>query len=383
MQVSSTFDSGNIEVLAADDPSDVRLRIRPDPPTDTPDGVKRFAQWFHFRIDGVRDVALTLRLVDMERTAYLDGWPGYRAAVSTDRISWTRADTAFDGHTLTITVTPDADVLWVAYFAPYDLTRVADLVGWAAQQPGVASRPVGTTLDGRQVDRLVIGDPDRDVPVVWVIARQHPGESMASWWMEGFLHRLLDTHDALSATLRDKATLHVVPHINPDGSFRGHLRTNASGANLNREWAEPTLERSPEVWHTRAAMDASGVDLCLDVHGDEALPYTFIAGAEGIPGYTAHQADLLERFLAAYVRANPDFQTTHGYPKDPPGGANLSMCTAAVAKRFDCLSMTLEMPFKDNADRPDAVHGWSPARCLRMGATALHPMVAVVDRLRT
>lgn len=40
-----------------------------------------------------------------------------------------------------------------------------------------------------------------------------------------------------------------------DGSARGHLRTNASGANLNREWAStadyeaPTLERSPEVHH--------------------------------------------------------------------------------------------------------------------------------------
>ena len=57
------------------------------------------------------------------------------------------------------------------------------------------------------------------------------------------------------------------------------------GANLNREWAEPSLERSPEVYHTRAAMDASGVDFCLDVHGDEELPYNFLSGAEGIPGY--------------------------------------------------------------------------------------------------
>ena len=38
-----------------------------------------------------------------------------------------------------------------------------------------------------------------------------------------------------------------VPNMNPDGSYRGHLRTNASGANLNREWKNPTLERSPEV----------------------------------------------------------------------------------------------------------------------------------------
>jgi len=35
--------------------------------------------------------------------------------------------------------------------------------------------------------------------------------------------------------------------MNPDGSWRGHLRTNASGANLNREWGDPTPDKSPEV----------------------------------------------------------------------------------------------------------------------------------------
>lgn len=38
-----------------------------------------------------------------------------------------------------------------------------------------------------------------------------------------------------------------MPNVNPDGSIRGHLRTNAVGANLNREWKEPSIERSPEV----------------------------------------------------------------------------------------------------------------------------------------
>ena len=35
--------------------------------------------------------------------------------------------------------------------------------------------------------------------------------------------------------------------MNPDGSYRGHLRTNAKGANLNREWKKPTQEYSPEA----------------------------------------------------------------------------------------------------------------------------------------
>ena len=61
--------------------------------------------------------------------------------------------------------------------------------------------------------------------------------------------------------------------MNPDGSVRGHLRTNAVGSNLNREWAAPSAEFSPEVLCVRNEMEKQGVDYCLDVHGDEGHPY--------------------------------------------------------------------------------------------------------------
>jgi len=55
----------------------------------------------------------------------------------------------------------------------------------------------------------------------------------------------------------------------------------------------------------------------------------------------------------ALLAASPEFQTEHGYPASKPGKGNLTMCANYVAETFGCLSLTLEMPFKDNADRPD------------------------------
>ena len=43
------------------------------------------------------------------------------------------------------------------------------------------------------------------------------------------------------------AEVSVVPHVCPDGAIHGNLRSNAAGINLNREWQEPSMERSPEV----------------------------------------------------------------------------------------------------------------------------------------
>ncbi len=375
MHVSAAFDSGNTEVLEAENPGAIRVAIRPDP---GPDG---FFQWFHFRVTCQRGDDLRVVIANAGKASYTKGWDGYRACASVDRENWRRVDTYYDGTELTIQHRAEADTVWFAYFAPYSREQHHDLVAACQASPVCRHSVLGKTLDGEPIDMLTIGDAATDGPKVWVIGRQHPGETQASWWMEGFLDRLLDPDDPLARGLREGAVFHVVPNMNPDGSRRGHLRTNAKGINLNREWAAPSVESSPEVYHVLEEMKARGLDFCLDVHGDEGLPFNFIAGADAIPSVTEKQIDLRERFEAAFERANPDFQTQHGYPKAPPGKANLTICSSALAERFGALAMTLEMPFKDNANAPDAVFGWSPERCERLGASALDALAAVVTDL--
>jgi murein tripeptide amidase MpaA len=166
--------------------------------------------------------------------------------------------------------------------------------------------------------------------------------------------------------------------MNPDGAVRGNLRTNAAGANLNREWAEPSMERSPEVALVRQKMLQTGVDLCLDAHGDEGLPYNFVAGSEGNPGYNEVIAGLEHAFKSAWMAACPDFQDQHNYGTTEPGQANLTIATHWIAQQFGCLAFTIEMPFKDNADYPDALTGWSGERSKRLGASVLQPLLVVV-----
>jgi murein tripeptide amidase MpaA len=238
---------------------------------------------------------------------------------------------------------------------------------------------LGHSLEGQPIDCLSMGEGPLNL---WFIARQHPGESMAEWWMEGALERLTEADDAVAQRLRAAARLHLVPNMNPDGSCRGHLRTNAAGVNLNREWAAPSLERSPEVLGVWRAMEARGVDFALDVHGDEAIPQAFIAGFEGIPQITDRQLALLHDYKDTLARLTPDFQTKIGYPPSAPGRANLTMSTNQIANRFGCLAMTLEMPFKDHDNNPDPVQGWSPERSKALARDCLASLAEMLDRLR-
>ena len=375
MHISSNFDSGNIAVLEATDPQNIRLDIKKDNQSD-------FYQWFHFRVSNVRDTALHMRIENAAGAAYAGGWNGYQACFSYDRENWMRTETDYKDGVLHIHHTPEADTVYFAYFAPYSMEYHHDLIAQVATSPLAQVHVLGHTLDGQDMDLVEISDGGDARLNLWLTARQHPGETMAEWWMEGFLERLLDENDPVSRSLLSKARFFAIPNMNPDGSRRGHLRTNAAGANLNREWDKASMAHSPEVKLVLNEMDKRGVDFHFDIHGDEDLPYNFIAGFEGIPNITDHQLNLLERFKATYATISPDFQVEEGYPPSKPGEADLSMCTNQVANRFGCLAMTLEMPFKDNANLPDETAGWSPERSHNLGRAALDVIHALIDDLR-
>ncbi len=380
LSISSQFDSGAIEVLRLDDPTDIQLRIRQD-------NAAEFAQWFHFRLQGALGQAVTLRFMNAGQCAYPKGWDGYQVVASHDRQHWFRVPTSYDGTVMSVTTTPANNSIYFAYFEPYSWERHLDLLGSAAASAHVQGEHLGQTHDGRDIDLLRITDAasavaDADKRRIWLIARQHPGETMAEWFVEGFLHRLLDGGDPVARVLLQRCIFYVVPNMNPDGSVRGNLRTNAVGANLNREWADPTMERSPEVLLVRQRMQAAGVDLCLDAHGDEAIPYNFVAGAEGIANFTPRLQALQEAFKAAWLGSCPDFQDRVSYGPTRATLANPALATNWVAQRFDCPAFTIEMPFKDNNDLPDPVTGWSGARSKKFGASVLQPLLAVLGQLR-
>ena len=53
-----------------------------------------------------------------------------------------------------------------------------------------------------------------------------------------------------------------------------------------------------------------------------------------------------------------------------------------MAHRFDCLSATLEMPYKDASALPDPKHGWNGPRSESLGASMLEVMLELAPILR-
>lgn len=375
LKISTQFDGGNIEIVDISDPANIQLKLPKDNAAD-------FRQWFYFRVQGVAYQNLGINFINVKESAYPEGWEDYAAMCSYDRLNWFRVPTRYENGILSVNHTPLANSVYYAYFEPYSYEQHLNLLG-NSQSSGLCQiDDLGSTLQGRDINLLTIGNQAASDLKIWIIARQHPGETMAEWFVEGLLGRLLDDQDPTSRALLDCATFYIVPNMNPDGSFLGNLRTNAAGANLNREWLDPSLDRSPEVYYVREKMQETGVDLFLDIHGDESIPYVFLSGNEGIPSFNTRLAQLQQQFVQAFLAASPDFQNKYGYEKDEPGQADLSIATAYVGETFNCLAYTLEMPFKDNHQWPDDDYGWNGQRSLRLGEAILSPIYAMVDLLR-
>ena len=375
MKISSNFDGGNVEIVNAHKHSNIRLRIRVDTYADT-------FQWFYFRLHGAEGFPCVIHLENAGEASYPEGWVNYSVYASYDRVTWFCIPTTYKDGVLTFEYTPLENSMFFAFSAPYTYDQHLDMVSAAQLSPSCVLDIMGETVEGRDIDLLVVGEPDKSKRNIWVIARQHPGEPQSEWFMQGLTERLLDESDPVSRTLLSKAVFYLVPNMNIDGSVLGNLRVNAAGRNLNREWGNPDPELSPEVYYVRKKMEETGVDLFLDIHADEGLPYCFASGIEGIPSFDERLKWLLENFVAKWAEFSPDFQTEHGYPKNEPGKANLNIGSKFVGEHFKCLSLTVEMPFKDNANLPDKNFGWSSLRSMKLGESILNPILFVIDKLR-
>ena len=176
---------------------------------------------------------------------------------SHDRQHWFRIDTDFDGQVMTARTTPLTQVMYFAYFEPYSWNSTWTCWHRRPSHHMLRSKSIWAlrwTARHGPVDADRCQRPHSTGPTPQGLGDCSPAsrrETMAEWfWKACWSACSIPTTP--SAALLQRCVFHVVPNMNPDGSVRGNLRTNAAGANLNREWSAPRWSVSPEVALVRA-----------------------------------------------------------------------------------------------------------------------------------
>lgn len=359
MRILTPNDGGRIRLVARGaDRIDVALRADPGL------GVRH---WFSFVVEDDAPVSRWLRFVDIERATYPDAFVDTCISACFDGEEWERLPATREGADVVVRHEPRGPRTHYAWFVPYSARRRRRRFEVIEARGAARVVELGKSLQGFPVCVIVAGDGPAPI---WVVARQHPGETMAEWAAEGFVDRLLDGADEVASALRRRATVHVVPCVNVDGAAAGYHRVNARGHDLNRSWIDVEEREIPEVAAVRRALDDTGVRLFLDVHGDERSRVGFIAGCEGNPGYDDRVSNLERRFEAILVGTNGDMGTERGYPLDAPGQADLGMAANFVGEAHACLALTVELP---------AMGGFDHDRARGVGYDLLEPALACLD----
>ena len=132
---------------------------------------------------------------------------------------------------------PHADI---AYCYPYGSPEIEALVRetggyWTADTIGVSQQ-------GRALVRLSNGhgEPDGDRPGLYLIARQHSGETPGSWVLDGLLRRIVELGDAAPLVW-------AVPLSNTDGVEGGDYGKDNFPYDLNRAWGSPPMRHETLV----------------------------------------------------------------------------------------------------------------------------------------
>jgi murein tripeptide amidase MpaA len=375
MRIVTPKDSGRIQLLERG-ARGARLAVRADR------AAPKFRQWFHFVVRDAAGVPLELSIDNADQCTFDGAFEGYRVSASYDGDDWFRVPTELgDDGVLRIRHTPRADAVAYAYFPAYPRRRRRALVEHAVSCGKALAEILGETPLGDPIRLLTMGARDRRAKRVWFVAQQHPGETQAAWFMEGLVLRLLSDEDPIARALSRRVRFYLVLGMNTDGAYLGCHRTNAHGKDLNRAWLAPSVEETPEVALVRQAIGERGVDVFFDIHGDERIPYLFMAGCEGNPSWSKRIAREERRFAKALAAVHPWFQTKHGYPKDAPGTGDLRCATNWVGEEYGCPSILLEMPFKELANRPRAdedENGFGPDDCRDFAAATLEALATML-----
>lgn len=300
--------------------------------------------WFYFRVDGARGPRLLCEL--MNAAACLGpplGWRMARPVYSPDGVSWRRVnagDYQERRGRFRFEVPVEGHSVWIAYCYPY---TNADLDRFLARIPLRGGRAeLCRSEGGRPVPYLQLGDTAAPRSIVWVLARQHAGETPSSYAVEGLLAGLAA---AKSPELRH-LLFHVVPMVDVDGVDEGRFGKDRAPVDFNRDWCETPSRKTIRalVERIRNSHYQAPTRLVLDLHaphhGDPAC-YFFGSPAESIG---PESAQTQQRFLELLGEESPQevgFHPTDFRDNAPPRGSARHF----LAKALHAPIMTLEMSY--------------------------------------
>lgn len=362
---SADFESGNLGQVFMTGARKYEIRLIPDPTW------YYSAFWYFFKAEQLTPGEYSFTIVGFSRDAMLHqigvqptalSINGTRIGIGWQRFGenmnfWCSKSGKIPQYSLSFTFNVlETDTMYFAYIYPYTYT---DLRCWLNKQDivysslceshgGVDIPAIFWDSDMQKfgIPRFLSRFTDRtfNKPLIVIAARHHPGETVASFAMEGFMSALFD-HSLDSISLLKNFSFLLLPMINVDGVICGYYRPSLTGYDMNRSWIAPNQEKNPVESSILALLDqlvkTRRILFLLDFHGHSAQCNAFTYGVMNERVALNEYQGLFPRLMA---RTTSFFDVNGGCTMAPDSyGATMRV---ALHHRYDIpFSYTLEMSF--------------------------------------
>ncbi|XP_021710132.1 cytosolic carboxypeptidase 6 isoform X1 [Aedes aegypti] len=333
----AAFETGNLGRVDLVGEFEYDLFLRPD--TCNP----RYRFWFNFTVDNVKQdqrVIFNIVNINKNRNLFKDGMTPL--VKSSSRPKWQRIprcevfyykSAVHQNHyvlSFAFGFDKEDEVYQFALTFPYSYSKLqAYLNALESKFPESFERTtLGMTVQNRKLELITFDDvkkPDKVdqknvIHMVVVFARIHPGESPASYVVQGLIEYLAAANQPISKALRENVVFKIIPMLNPDGVFLGNNRCNVIGHDLNRSWnkmsqyTHPTLAAAMKMLKEYDNSSCYQVDFVIDIHAHSSLTGTFIYGStyDNVYRYERHLvfpklfASKCEDFCQEHMMFNAD-----------------------------------------------------------------------------
>jgi hypothetical protein len=186
------------------------------------------------------------------------------------------------------------ETLYFAYSQPYTYSNQMDFLKTLETDPFkkkfINRKLLSHSISGNRCEVLTItspGSPEetKTRKIIIISSRVHPGETVSSFMMHGFLD-FLTSNTSEAILLRENFVFKVIPMLNPDGVINGNYRSNLAGADLNRRWQDPLKSLHPTIFALKKMIRVLNrdrqVELICDLHGHSRRQDVFMYGCDSV-----------------------------------------------------------------------------------------------------
>ena len=206
--------------------------------------------WFYF---GIENGPQSLKVVfnNGMKSRFSNGWNGYSPFISYDNVSWKRVDSKFqiEGDFIHIDLINIKNNIFLSWFPPYTTNKFRSLT---------------------KISDYILEFGNKNEKSILITARHHPGETMGSYFLEGFINYM--KFQQSSEVLKNYNFI-IVPFVNIQGVKDGLHRTDLNGIDYNFAWYKNKID---EISLIKERIKNKDLILYFDIHGDEVSKINYI-----------------------------------------------------------------------------------------------------------